>query len=139
MCSNKINATNLVHTSRHAIVYTLCFVAVVCGQLTKSPENVAALVGSSVTLRCAGTDLSWEEYATDPTGAAVTISYKADVTYPNKYDVTTEPTGTYDLTIKSIPLTQGGRYRCKALKVTASYTSAQVITFSGETLLLFLP
>ena len=128
-----------MHTSKHGIVYTLCFVAVVCGQLTKSPENVAGLVGSNATLRCAGTDLSWEEYVSDPTGAAITISYKADVVKPNKYDVTTEPTGTYDLTIKSIQLTQGGRYRCKALKDVTSFTYAQVITFSGETLLLFLP
>ena len=120
-------------------MYTLCFVAVVCGQLTKSPENVVGLVGSSVTLRCAGTDLSWEEYTSDPTGAAVTISYKADVVKPNKYDLITEPTGTYDLTIKSIQLIQGGRYRCKALQDVTSFTYAQVITFSGETLLLFLP
>ena len=120
-------------------MYTLCFVAVVCGQLTKSPENVAGLVGSSATLRCAGTDLSWEEFVSDPTGAAVIISFQAVVVKPNKYDLITEPTGTYDLTIKSIQLTQGGRYKCKALKDVTSFTFAQVITFSGETLLLFLP
>ena len=120
-------------------MYTLHFVAVVCGQLTKSPYNVAGLVGSDVTLRCAGTDLSWEEYVSDPTGAAATISYKADVVQPDKYDLITSSTGTYDLTIKSIQLNQGGRYRCKALRVSASYAFAQVITFIGETLLLFLP
>ena len=119
-------------------MYTLCFVAVVCGQLTKSPENVAVLVGSNVTLRCAGTDLSWEQYVSNPTGA-VTITYKADVVKPNMYDLITEPTGTYDLTIKSIQLKQGGLYRCKALHDVTSYTFAQVITFSGEILLLFLP
>ena len=120
-------------------MYTLCFVAVVCGQLTKHPENVAVLAGSNVTLRCAGTLLAWEEYVSDPYGDAVTISHKADVTYPNKYDLITKPTGTYDLTIKSIKLTQGGRYKCKALRDVLSYTYAQVITFRGDILLLFLP
>ena len=119
-------------------MYT-CFVAVVCGQVTKGPENVAVLVGSNVTLRCAGTVLAWEEYATDPLGEAVTISYKTSVVYPNKHYLITEPTGTYDLTINSIQLNQGGRYRCKSLIYATSCTSAQVITFSGETLLLFLP
>ncbi|KAK2153117.1 hypothetical protein NP493_2354g00023 [Ridgeia piscesae] len=120
-----------MHTSKHGIVYTLCFVAVVCGQLTKSPENVAGLVGSNVTLRCAGSDLSWEEYVSDPSGDAMTMSFQATVVEPNKYDLITEPPGTYDLTIKSIQLTQGGRYRCKALKDVTSFTYAQVITFSA--------
>ena len=119
-------------------MYTLCFVAVVCGQLTKGPENVAVLVGSNVTLRCAGTDLSWEEYLLHPT-AATAISTGARVYSPNKHDLTTEPTGTYDLTIKSIKLKQGGKYRCKALLPPHLSASAQVITFSGEILLLFLP
>ena len=120
-------------------MYALWFVAVVCGQLTKSPENVAVLVGSDVTLRCAGTVLAWEESVSDPNGGAVTASSMASVFNPKKYDLTTVPTGTYDLTIKSIALKQGGTYRCKALVDSASYTFVQVITFSGETLLLFLP
>ena len=120
-------------------MYTLCYVAVLCGQLTKRPENVAALVGSNVTLGCAGTDLSWEEYATNPIGNAVTISFKADIPFPNKHDLITEPTGTYDLIIKSIQLKQGGRYSCKALYGRKPFANAQVITFNGETLLLFLP
>ena len=124
--------------SWHAIVFTLCFVAVVCGQLTKRPENVAVLVGSNVTLSCAGTVLSWEEYATSPIDT-MTISNEAQVYEPKKYDLITEPRGTYDLIIKSIELNQGGRYRCKALRDPNSATSAQVITFSGETFLLFLP
>ena len=119
-------------------VHKLCFVAVVCGQLTKRPENVAVLVGHNVTLRCAGTSLSWEYYVSDSSTAVFTVSYRADVVKPDKYDLITEPTGTYDLTIKSIQLNQGGRYRCKGLAVITSYTFAQVITFSGETLLLFL-
>ena len=119
-------------------MYTLCFVSVVCGQLTNSPENVAVLVGSNVTLRCAGTDLSWEVFTTEPVGDPDTISFKVAVTEPNKYDLITEPTGTYDLIIKSIKLNQGGRYKCKELTGQRFATSAQVITFSGETL-LFLP
>ena len=98
------------------------------------------LVGSNVSLRCAGTELSWE-HIHSPTGdtQTFTITFRAVVVKPNKYDLTTEPTGTYDLTIKSIQLKQGGLYRCKALLDEASYTIAQVITFSGEILLLFLP
>ena len=118
--------------------YTLCFVAVVSGQLTKSPENVAVLVGSNVTLRCAGTSLSWEEYISDPKGAAWRISSEARLYERNKYDLVLEPTGTYDLIIKSIKLKQGGLYRCLALLVSG-YGYAQVITFIGEILLLFLP
>ena len=120
-------------------MYTLCYVAVVCGQLTKRPENVAALVGSNVTLRCAGTDLAWEEFVSDPTGDPVTISYKADVAIHDEHDLITEPRGTYDLIIKSIQLKQGGRYKCKALLGRKPFANAQVITFNGETLLLFLP
>ena len=119
-------------------MYTLCFVAVVCGQLTNSPENVAGLVGSDVTLTCAGTGLSWEAYITDPISAE-TISFQDTVVKPNKYILITESTGRYDLTIKSIQLKQGGRYSCKVVADATSYTSAQVITFSGETLLLFHP
>ena len=118
-------------------MYTLYLVAVVCGQLTKSPENVAVLVGSDVTLRCAGTDLIWETYLSYPSFHAVAISSGARVGNPNKYGLITEPTGTYDLTIKSIELKQGGRYLCKAFLDQTSYSYAQVITFSGET--LFLP
>ena len=120
-------------------MYTLYFVAVVCGQLTKIPENVAVLVGSNVTLRCAGTSIGWEEFVSNPAGLAVSISSLVTVFHPDKYDLITEPTGTYDLTIKSIQLSQGGRYRCTSLVQPTSYTFAQVITFSGEILLLFLP
>ncbi len=120
-------------------MYTLHLVAVVCGQLTKSPENVAVLVGSNVTLRCAGTFLIWEEDVSFPTGGPVTISSRSAVANPSKYGLITEPSGTYDLIIKSIELKEGGRYRCKAFLDPTSYTYVQVITFSGETLLLFLP
>ena len=96
------------------------------------------MAGSNVTLRCAGTLLAWEEYVSDPTGAAVTISHQANVVRPNKYELITEPKGTYYLTIKYIKLTQGGRYRCKALQDVTSFTYVQVITFRGDILLLFL-
>ena len=109
-----------------------------CGQLTKSPENVAVLVGNNVTLRCSGTDIIWDEYATNPTGDAATITSQARVADPDMYGLITEPTGTFDLIIKSIQLSQGGQYLCKAFGYAEAYTFAQIITFSGETL-LFLP
>ena len=114
-------------------MYTLYFAAVVCGQLTKSPENVAVLVGSDVTLRCAGNDLIWEEDATSPIGHTYRITSGTRVAKPNMYSLITEPTGTFDLIIKSIQLKQGGRYRCTAFTARTSYTYVQVITFSGET------
>jgi len=120
-------------------VYTLCFVAVVWGQMTKSPENVAVLVGSNLTLTCAGTDLGWDEYATNPIGLVTAVSAGDRVYAPSKYVLITEPTGTYDLTIISIQLEQGGRYRCKSFLDQTSGVYAQVITFSGEMSLLFLP
>ena len=135
MCSTQCNKSNVQIVT---IMYTLYYVAVVRGQVTKGPENVAVLVGSNVTLRCAGTDLSWDEYVSDPSGDSRVISYKADLTWPDKYDIITEPTGTYDMIIKSIKLEQGGRYLCKGIRLPTSKASAQVITFSGETLLLFL-
>ena len=120
-------------------MYTLCFfVAVVCGQVTKGPENVAVLVGNNVTLRCAGTVLSWMDYTSDKSGLLIsteaTIYFKTD-----KYELITDPTGTYDLIVKSLELKQGGRYRCKGLVATKSIAYAEVVTFSGETLLLFHP
>ena len=120
-------------------MHTLCFFAVVCGQLTKGPENVAVLVGTNVTLRCAGYILGWDEYISVGGIEASAVSSEARVFLPNKYAVITEPNGTYDLIIKSAELKQGGRYRCKGLVNLASYVSAEVITFSGETLLLFRP
>ena len=127
-----------MHQLRKAVLYTLYFVAVVCAQLTKSPENVAVPVGSDVTLRCAGTGLIWEEYATN-TAAATTLTDSDRIAQPDQYGLTTEPTGTYDLTIKSIQLKQGGIYRCKAFADLTSQSYVQVITFSGERFLLFLP
>jgi len=93
------------------------------------------LVGSNVILRCAGTDLLWEEYVSDLSDRPTPISHKADVARPNMYDLTTDSTGTYDLTIKSIQLNQGGKYRCLAFADSTSFAYVQVITFSGETLL----
>ena len=96
------------------------------------------LVGSDVTLRCSGTIVSWEEYYSDSHGGATTISNEATLYDPDLYNLITEPTGTYDLTIKSIKLEQGGLFRCKAL-TKATDGSAYVITFSGEIFLIFLP
>jgi len=110
----------------------------VCGQVTKRPENVAVLIGSDVTLRCAGTDLTWEEYLSD-SAAATTITTAGEILdIPYLYEIITDPTGRFDLTISFIELEQGGRYSCKAFADKTSSTYAQVITFSGEILLLFL-
>ena len=99
--------------------------------MTESPENVAGLVGSSVTLRCAGNTLVWEEYFSKPIGS--TISGPDRSYFPDKYDLITEPTGTYNLVIKSLELRDGGTYMCKAVTDTLSYTFVEVIVFNGKT------
>ena len=102
------------------------------GQLTASPENVAGVVGSSVTLRCAGSVLQWEEFATTPSSAK-TISVEGRNYKDTMYDLITTPPGTYNLTIKSLDLTYGGKYQCKSITDESSYAFAEVIVFNGKT------
>ena len=87
------------------------------------------MVGSSVTLRCAGSDLKWEEYVSDAAGP-VEIS-SGDTNYaPMQYDLSTTE-GRYDLTIKSLALIDAGKYRCKVVRGDTAY--AEVIVFNGKT------
>ena len=109
-----------------------CFIAVVCKQLTIHPQNVAALVGHNVTIRCAGPVVSWIEYVSNASGYAETISSESHMYHTDKYYVETKPAGTYDLTIISIELNQGGRYSCLSLEAPDSVTSVSVIVFSGK-------
>ena len=102
------------------------------GQLTENPENVAGLVGSTVTLRCAGTTLQWEEYISKPWPTGSTLTGPQSY-FPNKYDLITTPAGTYNLKIKSLELGDGGAYMCKAILDPLSYTFAEVIVFNGKT------
>ena len=103
-----------------------------CGQLTKIPDNTAGLVGSSITLQCAGTVLQWEAFATSPQEAK-TISVEARNYKSNMYDLITMPAGTYNLTIKSLVLANGGGFQCKAINDVHSFAIAQVIVFKGKT------
>ena len=109
-----------------------------CGQLTKTPENVAGLVGSSVTLKCAqplpspeGPMLQWE-IVSNPHNT-ITVSTLSSVLNEENHTLTTTPAGTYDLTIKELELKDGGKYKCKSLRDQSSYTVAEVIVFSGKT------
>ena len=111
-----------------------CFVAVVCKHLRTHPQNVAALAGQNVTLRCAGPTVTWMEYVSLASDHPETISSETEKYHPDKYHVETKPTGTYDLTIISIQLNQAGRYTCKSLEAPDSHTSVYVIVFSGKTL-----
>ena len=121
-------------------MYTFCFVAVVYGQVTNgqvttAPENVAGLVGSNVTLRCAGTNLAWEDHRI--LGTMTPISRGTNrIFFPNMYDLITVPTGTYNLIMKSVQLNQGGLYKCRALP-GSQYGMAEVVIFSGETFFFF--
>jgi len=110
-------------------VYALCYVAVVCGDITRSPDNVAGVVGSNVTLRCAGTSLSWLEYISNETYPSTITGTNGEVYFPKEYDLITTPTGTYNLIIKSSELSDGGKYKCMAKR---NYTFVEVVMFNGK-------
>ena len=101
------------------------------GQLTQKPENVVGVVGSSVTLICAGSVLQWEEYISDPNSPVILTSKERNYD-DTKYDLITTPTDTYNLTIKSLALKDGGRYSCNPFRVPSSYAEAEVIVFKGK-------
>ena len=109
-----------------------------CGQLTTSPENVAGMVGSSVTLRCAGSGetsgeplLQWEDASNRH--HAIVISTLSTVVRPEKYELIITPTGRYDVVIKDLELRDGRKYRCKSLQDSSSYTFVEVVIFNGNT------
>ncbi|KAI0233388.1 hypothetical protein LSAT2_016349 [Lamellibrachia satsuma] len=117
-----------IDTMEISIVLAAVMIRAVCGQLTKIPDNTAGLVGSSITLQCAGTVLQWEAFATSPQEAK-TISVEARNYKSNMYDLITMPAGTYNLTIKSLVLANGGGFQCKAINDVQSFAIAQVIVF----------
>ena len=106
------------------------------GQLTTQPSNVAAKVGKSVSLSCAadsGEVLKWDSYASNPTESQSIVYGSNWVLSQKKYELLTEPAGNYELTIKSVELTDAGKYSCKYNINSAISGSAEVIIF-GETI-----
>ena len=93
------------------------------------------MVGSSVTLNCAGTNLKWDEFVSDDKGPD-SISSGSTNYAPKKYDVVTTPKERYDLTIKSLALTDGGKYRCKVIRGATAY--AEVIVFTSRTMFVVI-
>ena len=109
------------------------FIAVRGGELTWTPLNVVTKVGNSVTLTCAGTELSWVEYITNPGDSdSKTITFGTNITIKSTYDLNTDPDGKYELIIKSPVLLDCGRYRCKDKWNEANRGDAELIVF-GKT------
>ena len=105
------------------------------GQLTQTPHNVAAMVGHSVTLICAGNRLKWTESITSSSNAQE-ISTGGEILDESRYSLNTEPAGKYSLIVTSPELKDGGQYRCAYRQISTSYGDAEVIVF-GKTYFLF--
>ena len=100
------------------------------GELTRTPLNVVTKVGNSVTLTCAGTELSWVEFITNPVSSvAKTVTSGFNIQNKSKYGLNTDPDGKYELIIKSPVLSDGGRYRCRDIWNEANHGDAEVIVF----------
>ena len=64
--------------------------------------------------------LEWNEYISDSAGTRIWWSFDPDsIVDPNKFEII----GTYDLVIKQIHITDGGRYGCKLLEKNELYTA----------------
>ena len=98
------------------------------GQLTQTPHNVAAMVGQSVTLICAGNSLKWTESVTSSSNAQE-ISTGVDILNKSRYRLNIEPNGNYSLIIISPVLKDGGQYRCTYRQNANNYGDVEVIVF----------
>jgi hypothetical protein len=108
-------------TSPLVVALCLAFTAAVCrGQgILTGPENDAVFATVATTFRCAATPgdrVQWVEYATNPNG--IVISDGADLIpdHPNfdRYQLDADlAAGTYNLTITSTVVADGGLYECQ--------------------------
>ena len=71
-------------------------ITVTSGQLTQTPHNVAAMVGHSVTLICAGNRLKWTESITNSVNPSE-FATGGEILDESRYSLNTEPAGNYSL------------------------------------------
>ena len=99
---------------------------------------MASMVGDDVSLRCVGNgSMRWAKHV----GGANTwyeIVTVSKVGNESRYDLNTEPEDNYELTIKSVLLSDARRYQCSTLFVHTDYANAELIVF-GKTFFQFHP
>ena len=97
---------------------------------------MASKVGDDVTFRCVGKGgLEWNKHI-GGVNTWLKISTRNTVGNVSKYALNTKPEGTYDLTIKSVLLSDARRYQCITMFVEGDYGDAELIVF-GKTFFQF--
>jgi len=122
-----------------SIVVAACIVSVTLGDIAVGPQNVAALVGSDITLTCTSTTTGNErvqfvEFVTNPTGAYISDGGFLLPGHPNyfRYGFSTDMTnGVYNLTIRGLIIDDGGEYGCQDSNLAGSYALNDVIAIDG--------
>ena len=109
-----------------------CFVVVVYGDITKSPKNVAGVVGNNVTLYCTGRDLNWEEYNSNKGHPTKITGSRGEIYFPKEYGLTMTSTREYNLIIIFAKLRDGGEYRCSSTDGKKTSKSLELIMFNGK-------
>ena len=121
--------------------HTYCFIAVRADEITEAPMNVATKVHQSISLHCAGNGiLQWDEFITSSKNAQP-ITYGKTVLnkFKENYSLNTD-SGKFELVIKSPVLSDGGKYRCKAVTDAINqYGEAEVIVFGKTYFHIFRP
>ena len=104
----------------------MCFVSVSEEQVTEWPTNAVGKVGNSVTFNCSGTDMMWYEYITVPLQPQI-LALKNYVLDSSRYHVTKTPTGTFNLKINVVTLSDAGRYKCQERGNSSVYKIVELI------------
>jgi len=121
-------------TSPLVVALCLAFVATVCrGQgIIVGPENDAVFATVSTTFKCTATPgdrVQWVEYVTNPNGLIISDGDQLITDHPNfdRYQLDADvDAGTYDLTITSTIVADGGLYECQD-ENTGTFRGAQLV------------
>jgi hypothetical protein len=105
--------------------------------ILSGPENAAVYATADVTFRCQATPgdrVQWHEYATNPSGALISDGVDLSPTHPNYARFTLEASvteGTYNLTVSSTVLEDGGVFECSD-ENTGTYKRAQLVVIGNK-------